>query len=36
MTTTPLRAALLAISLMPAAVLAQDVTGAGATFPAPS
>ena len=35
MTTTPLRAALLAISLMPAAVLAQDVTGAGATFPAP-
>jgi len=35
MTTTPLRAALLALSLMPAAVLAQDVTGAGATFPAP-
>jgi len=35
MTPTPLRAALLAISLMPAAVLAQDVTGAGATFPAP-
>ena len=35
MTTTPLRAALMALSLMPAAVLAQDVTGAGATFPAP-
>jgi phosphate transport system substrate-binding protein len=34
-TSTPLRTALLALSLMPAAVLAQDVTGAGATFPAP-
>ncbi len=35
MTTNPLRAALLALSLLPAAVLAQDVTGAGASFPAP-
>ena len=39
MTTNPLRATLLALSLtlpmVPATVLAQDVTGAGATFPAP-
>ena len=39
MTTSPLRAALLALSLtlplVPATVVAQDVTGAGATFPAP-
>ena len=35
MTTTVLRTALLALSLAPAVVLAQDVTGAGATFPAP-
>ena len=35
MTTLPLRTALLALSLVPAIVLAQDVTGAGATFPAP-
>jgi phosphate transport system substrate-binding protein len=34
-TTTTLRAALMALSLMPVAVLAQDVTGAGASFPAP-
>ncbi len=39
MTTSPLRAALMALSLtlplVPATVVAQDVTGAGATFPAP-
>ena len=39
MTTSPFRAALMALSLslplVPATVLAQDVTGAGATFPAP-
>ena len=35
MTTSLLRTALLALSLAPALVLAQDVTGAGATFPAP-
>ncbi len=35
MTITVLRTALLALSLAPAIVLAQDVTGAGATFPAP-
>ena len=35
MTTTVLRTALLTLSLAPAIVMAQDVTGAGATFPAP-
>ncbi len=35
MTTTTLRATLLALTLAPTLVLAQDVTGAGATFPAP-
>ena len=39
MTTSPFRAALMALSLtlplVPATVVAQDVTGAGATFPAP-
>ena len=39
MTSSPLRAALMALSLtlplVPATVVAQDVTGAGATFPAP-
>ena len=35
MTTTLLRAALLAAAFSPALALAQDVTGAGATFPAP-
>ena len=35
MTSISLRAALAALTLLPAAVLAQDVTGAGATFPAP-
>ncbi len=35
MTTSLLRGALLSFALAPAAVLAQDVTGAGATFPAP-
>jgi len=35
MTTTVLRTAIFTLSLAPAIVLAQDVTGAGATFPAP-
>ena len=35
MTTFLLRAALLAAAMSPALALAQDVTGAGATFPAP-
>lgn len=35
MTSISLRAALAALTLLPAAALAQDVTGAGATFPAP-
>jgi phosphate transport system substrate-binding protein len=39
MTTSPFRVALMALSLslplVPASVVAQDVTGAGATFPAP-
>ena len=35
MHSTLFRATLLAVAFLPAAVLAQDVTGAGATFPAP-